>query len=138
MTASQRLDGIASILTRDRVLRARLADSNYGLHNDSAARSQQQRNRGVEMSLNAQNGLIHLASQHSVEETMQRLEALLKERGVTIFARINQFVGSLRSGGSETGRPPDTRPVYNPSCSRPPSQMSVSSEFNHFPPGYFS
>jgi hypothetical protein len=28
------------------------------------------------MSLNAQRGLIHLASQHSVEETMQRLEAV--------------------------------------------------------------
>src|ERR1017187_5176154 len=40
------------------------------------------------MSTNAQNGLIHLASQHTVEETMQRLEALLSERGVTIFARV--------------------------------------------------
>src|ERR1017187_1573397 len=60
-----------------------------GLHNDSAARRQQQRNRGVEMSLNAPSGLIHLASQHSVEETMQRLETLLHERGVTIFARID-------------------------------------------------
>ncbi len=33
------------------------------------------------MTMSAQNGLIHLASQHSVEETMQRLEGLLKERG---------------------------------------------------------
>ena len=41
------------------------------------------------MSTNAQNGLIHLASQHTVEETMQRLEALLSERGVTIFARVD-------------------------------------------------
>ena len=41
------------------------------------------------MSTNAQNGLIHLASQHSVEETMQRLEALLGERGITIFARVD-------------------------------------------------
>jgi uncharacterized protein (DUF302 family) len=39
--------------------------------------------------VNAQNGLIHLPSQHSVGETMQRLEALLNERGVTIFARID-------------------------------------------------
>ena len=31
------------------------------------------------MSANAQNGLIHLASKYSVEQTMQRLEALLQE-----------------------------------------------------------
>jgi uncharacterized protein (DUF302 family) len=41
------------------------------------------------MSVNAQNGLIHLASRHTVEETMQRLETLLGERGVTVFARID-------------------------------------------------
>ena len=41
------------------------------------------------MSANSQNGLIHLASKYSVEQTMQRLEALLQERSVMIFARID-------------------------------------------------
>ena len=41
------------------------------------------------MSASPQNGLIHLPSKHSVDETMQRLEALLQERGVTVFARID-------------------------------------------------
>jgi uncharacterized protein (DUF302 family) len=50
------------------------------------------------MSVNAQNGLIHLASQHSVEETMQRLEALLSERGVTIFARIDHSDEAAKIG----------------------------------------
>jgi uncharacterized protein (DUF302 family) len=50
------------------------------------------------MSVNAQNGLIHLASQHRVEETMQRLEALLNERGITIFARIDHSGEAAKVG----------------------------------------
>ncbi len=34
-------------------------------------------------------GLVHLASRHSVDETMQRLESLLNEKGVTVFARVD-------------------------------------------------
>lgn len=37
----------------------------------------------------ANNGLVSIASKYSVEETMQRMESLLKERGVTIFARVD-------------------------------------------------
>ena len=50
------------------------------------------------MSTNAQNGLIHLASQHTVEETMKRLEALLSERGVTIFARVDHSGEAAKVG----------------------------------------
>ena len=50
------------------------------------------------MSLNAPSGLIHLASQHSVEGTMQRLETLLHERGVTIFARIDHSGEAAKVG----------------------------------------
>ena len=50
------------------------------------------------MSTNAQNGLIHLASQHTVEETMQRLEALLSERSVTIFARVDHSGEAAKVG----------------------------------------
>jgi uncharacterized protein (DUF302 family) len=48
--------------------------------------------------VNAQNGLIHLPSQYSVGETMQRLEALLNERGVTIFARIDHSGEAAKVG----------------------------------------
>ena len=37
----------------------------------------------------ANNGLVSIASKYSVEETMQRLESLLKERGIIIFARVD-------------------------------------------------
>jgi len=37
----------------------------------------------------SQNGLTNLASRHSVDETMQRLESLLIDRGITIFARVD-------------------------------------------------
>ena len=50
------------------------------------------------MNTNAQNGLIHLASRHSVEETMQRLEALLGEHGVTIFARVDHSGEAAKVG----------------------------------------
>lgn len=41
------------------------------------------------MSAIPQAGLIHLSSKHSVDETLQRLESLLQEHGITIFARID-------------------------------------------------
>lgn len=50
------------------------------------------------MSTNTQNGLVHLSSRHSVEETMQRLEALLSERGITIFARIDHSGEAAKVG----------------------------------------
>lgn len=50
------------------------------------------------MSGNAQNGLIHLASRHTLEETVQRLEALLHERGITIFARVDHSGEAAKAG----------------------------------------
>ena len=50
------------------------------------------------MSTNAHNGLIHLASRHTVEETMQRLETLLSERGITIFARVDHSGEAAKVG----------------------------------------
>ena len=41
------------------------------------------------MTTAASNGLVSLASKHSVEETMERFESLLKERGITVFARVD-------------------------------------------------
>jgi uncharacterized protein (DUF302 family) len=60
-------------------------------------------------------GVLRIASSHSVAETMARLEALLRERGVLIFARIDfsgdagaapqawmRFMAGSYSGRAET------------------------------------
>ena len=39
-------------------------------------------------------GLITLASNHPVRETMDRLEAALREKGITLFARIDHAAGA--------------------------------------------
>src|SRR5580704_501644 len=43
-------------------------------------------------------GLVHLASWHSVDETMQRLESLLREKGVTVFARVDHSGEAVKAG----------------------------------------
>ena len=43
-------------------------------------------------------GIIRIPSRYSVTETLQRLESLLTERGVMIFARID-FSGDAARGG---------------------------------------
>jgi uncharacterized protein (DUF302 family) len=44
------------------------------------------------------NGLIHTASPHSVVETLQRLEAILKSKGLTIFARVDHSGEAAKVG----------------------------------------
>jgi uncharacterized protein (DUF302 family) len=39
-------------------------------------------------------GLITLASNHPVKETMDRLEAALRDKGITLFARIDHAAGA--------------------------------------------
>jgi uncharacterized protein (DUF302 family) len=43
-------------------------------------------------------GLIRIASHHSVERTLARLEALLGERGILVFARIDFSGDAARAG----------------------------------------
>jgi uncharacterized protein (DUF302 family) len=43
-------------------------------------------------------GITRIASAHSVAQTMERLESLLKERGVMIFARIDFSGDAARAG----------------------------------------
>ena len=43
-------------------------------------------------------GIICIASRHSVAETLQRLESLLTQRGVMIFARIDFSGDAARAG----------------------------------------
>ncbi len=44
------------------------------------------------------NGLITLASAHSVDDTVERLEALLNERGIKIFARVDHSGEAEKAG----------------------------------------
>jgi uncharacterized protein (DUF302 family) len=46
----------------------------------------------------ADNGLIDVKSSHAVNETADRFEAALKEKGMTIFARINHAEGAKKAG----------------------------------------
>jgi uncharacterized protein (DUF302 family) len=46
----------------------------------------------------SEDGLITIASHHSVKETMDRLEAGLMGQGVTIFARIDHAGGAVEAG----------------------------------------
>ena len=50
------------------------------------------------MTADAQSGLISLATKHSVDEAMQRLEALLTERGITVFARVDHSGEAAKVG----------------------------------------
>jgi uncharacterized protein (DUF302 family) len=49
-------------------------------------------------SATSDSGVLRIASSHSVAETMARLEALLRERGVLIFARIDFSGDAARAG----------------------------------------
>jgi len=44
------------------------------------------------------NGLIHTASPYSVVETLQRLEAILKSKGLMIFARVDHSGEAAKVG----------------------------------------
>ena len=44
------------------------------------------------------NGITRISSKHSVAMTLERLESLLKERGVMIFARIDFSGDAARAG----------------------------------------
>ena len=55
---------------------------------------------GFIFSANAEqdNGMIKLQSAHTVGDTVDRLEAVLKEKGMNIFARINHSEGAKKAG----------------------------------------
>lgn len=43
-------------------------------------------------------GLISLESSHDVDTTMDRLEALLTEKGMTVFVRVDHMAGAEKAG----------------------------------------
>jgi uncharacterized protein (DUF302 family) len=46
------------------------------------------------------NGLITIASAHSVRETIDRLSAIVAEKGMTVFARVDHGAGAAAAGMS--------------------------------------
>lgn len=47
---------------------------------------------------NPEHGMISIKSAHSVKDTLDRLEAVLKKKGITIFARIKHDAGAKKVG----------------------------------------
>jgi uncharacterized protein (DUF302 family) len=43
-------------------------------------------------------GLVAVKSPHSAKETMNRLEELVKQRGLNVFARIDHAAGAAKVG----------------------------------------
>jgi len=50
------------------------------------------------MSAETENGLIHLASKYSVDETLSRLQNLLREHNVTVFALVDHSGEAAKAG----------------------------------------
>jgi uncharacterized protein (DUF302 family) len=69
------------------------------------------------MTENKDQGIVRIASHHAVGETMDRIEALLKQRGIMVFARID-FSGDAARAGL-TMRPEQLLIFGNPKAGTP-------------------
>ena len=69
------------------------------------------------MNTTIDSGITRITSQHSVATTLERLESLLKERGVMVFARID-FSGDAARAGL-TMRPEQMLIFGNPKAGTP-------------------
>lgn len=65
----------------------------------------------------AADGLIAVKSPHSAQVTMNRLETIVKERGLTVFARIDHAAGAAKVG--KTLRPTELLIFGNPQGGTP-------------------
>lgn len=65
----------------------------------------------------ADSGIVRIVSHHSVAQTAQRLEALLKERGIQIFAHLDFTADAARAG--LTMRPEQLLIFGNPRAGTP-------------------
>ena len=72
----------------------------------------------------AADGLIALKSPRQPKETMDRLEAVLKEKGMTIFARIDHAAGAAKIGARM--RPTEVLIFGNPQGGTPLMECSQS------------
>jgi uncharacterized protein (DUF302 family) len=65
----------------------------------------------------AADGLVALRSPHSAKETMNRLEEIVKQRGLNVFARIDHAAGASKVG--KTLRPTEVLVFGNPQGGTP-------------------
>jgi uncharacterized protein (DUF302 family) len=65
----------------------------------------------------ASDGLVAVRSPHSARETMNRLEEIVKQRGLNVFARIDHAAGAARTG--KTLRPTEVLIFGNPQGGTP-------------------
>jgi uncharacterized protein (DUF302 family) len=65
----------------------------------------------------AADGMVAVKSPHSAQETMNRLEATVKERGLNVFARIDHAAGATKVG--KTLRPTELLIFGNPQGGTP-------------------
>ena len=52
----------------------------------------------ISFSANADDNMKTQASKHSFNDTLAKLEAVLKEKGLTVFAKIDHADGALKAG----------------------------------------
>jgi len=67
--------------------------------------------------MSSEDGLIAIASRHSVKETLDRLEASLRNKGIAVFARIDHATGAASVG--MTLRPTALLTFGNPKAGTP-------------------
>ena len=72
----------------------------------------------------AHEGLVSVKSVHSVSITADRLENVLKNKGMTVFARIDHAAGAAKAG--KTLRPTELVIFGNPKVGTPLMQCSQS------------
>lgn len=72
----------------------------------------------------AQSGLRNVPSKHDVAGTADRLEAVLQEKGMTVFARIDHAAGAQKAG--KTLPPTELLIFGNPKVGTPLMQCSRS------------
>jgi uncharacterized protein (DUF302 family) len=72
----------------------------------------------------AADGLVALKSPHGAAETMNRLEAAVKQRGLNVFARIDHAAGAAKVG--KTLRPTEVLIFGNPQGGTPLMECAQS------------
>ena len=76
------------------------------------------------VAVEATEGMVKVKSAHTVQETVNRLESLLSEKGMQVFARINHAAGAEKIG--QTLRPTELLLFGNPKVGTPLMQCAQS------------
>lgn len=75
-----------------------LAMEIYLISVQSSTRSQFQNAKEVSMAPNSDNGIVNTPSRHSVDQTVEKLEAMLRAKGVALFALVDHSGEAAKAG----------------------------------------